>query len=431
MDVIQLFQLYSDHLHRQLLPFWMKAADRSLGGVYTCFDNEGSKLVSNHKYTWSQGRWLWLLARLAIDEQHELIYEDRNELLRMATATADFLKKHVLLDNGNCAYLLTDDGKPLEAFPGSGLDSSFYADCFVVLGFAEYARAIRDESAVNWAYQRYERIAERVSLHDLKCEPYPIPEGYRAHSVSMIMLNVSQVLAEALQEFGHPGIQKVKRDMGLHLQEIMEFFLDAQTDTIRELIPEREQDHDTRLARHLNPGHALECMWFVMDAAEALGQDDYVHKATQVIGQSFDMGWDEEYGGLLRFVDRDGGKPRGREAGSRYEQLIADTWDMKLWWPHSEALYALLRAYYASRDRQFLDRYQKLHDYVFQTFPNGDKSIGEWIQIRDRQGKPMQKLVALPVKDPYHIIRNVILIMELLSDKMKDMGLSLRGEGHV
>src|SRR5690606_33650820 len=98
-----------------------------------------------------------------------------------------------------------------------------------------------------------------------------------------------------LQEFGHPGIQKVKRDMGLHLQEIMEFFLDAQTDTIRELIPEREQDHDTRLARHLNPGHALECMWFVMDAAEALGQDDYVHKATQVIGQSFDMGWDEEY----------------------------------------------------------------------------------------------------------------------------------------
>ena len=32
----------------------------------------------------------------------------------------------------------------------------------------------------------------------------------------------------------------------------------------------------------------------------------------------------------------------------------------------------------------------------------------------DRQGKPEQKVVALPVKDPFHIIRNVALIIELL-----------------
>jgi len=30
---------------------------------------------------------------------------------------------------------------------------------------------------------------------------------------------------------------------------------------------------------------------------------------------------------------------------------------------------------------------------------------GEWVQIRDRAGKPEDKVVALPVKDPYHITR--------------------------
>lgn len=47
-------------------------------------------------------------------------------------------------------------------------------------------------------------------------------------------------------------------------------------------------------------------------------------------------------------------------------------------------------------------------------FPNTDKGIGEWIQIRDRFGQPEEKLVALPVKDPYHILRNMLLLTELL-----------------
>ena len=53
---------------------------------------------------------------------------------------------------------------------------------------------------------------------------------------------------------------------------------------------------------------------------------------------------------------------------------------------------------------------------MFQTFPNENKEIGEWIQIRDRKGKPIQKVVALPVKDPFHIIRNYLFILKLLEE---------------
>jgi len=78
-------------------------------------------------------------------------------------------------------------------------------------------------------------------------------------------------------------------------------------------------------------------------------------------------------------------------------------------------LYTTLLSYSLTKDEEFISLYNMAHDYVFKTFPNSDSEIGEWIQIRDRRGEPINKVVALPVKDPYHILRNMILIVELLA----------------
>jgi mannose/cellobiose epimerase-like protein (N-acyl-D-glucosamine 2-epimerase family) len=59
---------------------------------------------------------------------------------------------------------------------------------------------------------------------------------------------------------------------------------------------------------------------------------------------------------------------------------------------------------------------RQVHDYTFATFPNPDRNVGEWIQIRDRQGRPLDKVVGLPVKDPYHLTRNLLLLVELLGE---------------
>ena len=64
----------------------------------------------------------------------------------------------------------------------------------------------------------------------------------------------------------------------------------------------------------------------------------------------------------------------------------------------------------------FSGLFEKIYDYTMKVFPNPDKTVGEWIQIRKRDGSPQDKVVALPVKDPYHIIRNIILLIELLED---------------
>ena len=36
----------------------------------------------------------------------------------------------------------------------------------------------------------------------------------------------------------------------------------------------------------------------------------------------------------------------------------------------------------------------------------------EWLQVRDRNGRPLDRVVALPVKDPFHIARALLLVLE-------------------
>jgi N-acylglucosamine 2-epimerase len=48
------------------------------------------------------------------------------------------------------------------------------------------------------------------------------------------------------------------------------------------------------------------------------------------------------------------------------------------------------------------------------TFPAGPGE--EWIQVRRRDGSPLDATVALPVKDPFHIARSFLLLVELLHD---------------
>ena len=86
--------------------------------------------------------------------------------------------------------------------------------------------------------------------------------------------------------------------------------------------------------------------------------------------------------------------------------------DAKLWWPHTESLYALLLAYEYSREPWCLEWFTRVHDYAFEHYPVA--AHGEWTQRLDRTGKPFSETVALPVKDPFHLPRALILCIDVL-----------------
>lgn len=420
----QLYDFYEDHLKRVLLPFWLRSTDEEDGGYFNCYDNTGANLVSTDKYTWSQGRFVWMYAKLSSMNTGTFSGEERSRFLELAGHGARFLMDHCLLDNGNCTFVMDKKGYPKRNAPGDRYDSSIFADCFVIAGLSKYAAESKDAESLEFARTLYGSVMDRFRSGDYQMAPYPTPEGYKSHNIPMILLNVTQELLEAEESFQGAADQTaasrtglLRDNMKMFLHEITEYFT-REDGVLNEMLASDNSRVDSLLGRYCNPGHTIEDMWFVIHAARKLGLDSYIPKALRTTKKMVELGWDAEYGGLLLFVDQDGGQPHGDVSGIEHTAMVGQirqNWDNKLWWPHSEALYTTLLGYSLTKDDDFLHDYNRIHDYTFRTFPNPDESIGEWIQIRMRSGEPINKVVALPVKDPYHIIRNVVYMIELLS----------------
>ncbi|MFU8888890.1 MAG: AGE family epimerase/isomerase [Trueperaceae bacterium] len=402
---------YRDHLEHAVLPFWLRRADVDLGGVFTCLDNVTGERVSDDKFVWSQARWAWTMAHAARMAARGVLSLSHDLLLDRARTTADFLLRHAFLDDGAVAYLLSADGTKKEFVSGKGHDLSFFADGFVILALTGVARASGDDAYLERALMAYDALRVRLDRGAVRSEPYPLPNGCRAHAWPMIMLNVTQELERALRSVGHPRTEQLVRDGLADMDAVLAF---VRPDGLVQEVACRD-GRDTLLTRHVTPGHAIESMWFVLEQAARHGRDEVIDTAARVIAKSFDAGWDPEHGGLFRYVVPGGPEPTGPADGP-FERLVLETWDTKIWWPHSETLYATLLAESLTGSSAFRDIHDRVHEYTFATFPNPDDGVGEWIQIRDRQGRPLDKVVGLPVKDPYHVTRNLLLLVELLSE---------------
>lgn len=410
-------QFYADHLMNTILPFWMsRAVDAKRGGIFTCFDNSGTHLISRDKYTWSQGRYVWMMARLADLGKRGLIQRTGDPWLEMAAMTVDFLAEHVFLEDGHCAFVMDEHGNPKISDGQTRLDVSIYADCFVALGFLEYARVTGDNQRLDQAWQLYHDVVRRIHSGDYLTEPYPVPDAITVHGLPMILLNLTLEFYDAFSRVNDPRATRAEADVRVYIQDIWRQ-VDVARGVILEHIPKKVETADQwtsrLLCRHIAPGHTAETLWLIMHAARALDDPELLQRCTSILKQTFRLAWDEEHGGLLRFVDMDGGIPSGALVCIPYEAQILETWDMKLWWVHSEFLYAAHVADALTGDDDCARIAQKVHDYTFSTFPNPDRSVGEWLQKRDRLGQPQDKVVALPVKDPYHAVRNLVLSIEL------------------
>lgn len=410
MDKKYLYDFYVSQIQDNFMPYWIKFFDNEKGGILNCINNNGDVKLSDNKFTWSQGRYLWVVSKLYELNLDGTFPELNNDvLLDHMNKTYEFIKKYSIYDDHICCYLLDREGRKLIDKKTNRYDASIFADCFVSLGMSEYIRVLKKEEELDVAKSLYKSIIDRIERNDFLTEPYPIPEGYVNHSIPMILLNTTFEYIKMLQKLGINYDEEVKRG-NTYVEKILNGFYD--NGLIREFISNDENFGKRLLDRHINPGHTLEDLWFLVEFLTEFGDlNKYLNQIILISQKTFNMGWDNEFGGLFRFVDKDGGAPKGVSGGSDYEKLILDTYDMKLWWPHSEILYVFLLLYDLSGNESMLENYKKSYEYVFNTFPN--KEIGEWIQIRRRDGSPEEKLVALPVKDPFHIMRNFIKIVEL------------------
>ncbi len=380
---VDLQAIYRAELLERSIPFWLKhAIDRQNGGILTCISDEG-QVLSTDKYMWSQLRAIWTFSAL-----YNRI-EARPEWLNTARHIFEFVKKHGRDEAGQWVFAVDKNGHTLQGA------TSIYADGFAIYGLTELARATGDQKAIAQALETYHNVQRRLAKPgSYQTAPYPLPEGVKAHGISMIFSHAFNELGQFL------GDEQIIEASLHHAAEVMDVYRRPERQMLFEFVSLDNALLNTPRGRAIVPGHAIESMWFMIHIYRQLGDEARIRQAVEAIKWHIELGWDEEYGGILLALDAEGGRPWWNFA------------DSKIWWPHTEALYALLLAYELSGETWALDWFERVHNYAFTHYPV--LQHGEWTQKLDRRGNKITETVALPVKDPFHLPRSLIYCLDVL-----------------
>ena len=374
-----------DHLVNAVIPFWVRHAVDEDGGINTCIRDDGI-LVNREKLLWSQWRAVWVYSKLFNQ------IEKNTAWLDLAKHVYEFARSHGWDDDvGGWRMRLAHDGSVLEGY------TSVYVDAFAIYGLTEFAKATGWDEPLALARKTAEHVLPRLAMpHDqIPHAPYPIPPGARVHGIPMIFSLVLWELALATDEARY-------RDVAVEMiNDIRDHFYRPGRNMLLERIAADNREYPPPPGTAVVPGHVIEDMWFVIHIARDLGDNARSSEACRLMLRHLELGWDDEYGGIRLAIDADG-----------RDEVGWNVPDSKIWWPHTEALYGMLLGYEHTRDMAFLDWYQKVHDYSFSHYPVPEH--GEWTQNLERDGRPMDKVVCLPVKDPFHLPRALIYCLEVL-----------------
>jgi len=382
-DLKKLAEQYKNELFDNVLPFWMEhSPDNEYGGYFTCLDRDG-KVFDTDKFVWLQGREVWMFSSLYNK------VEKRPEWLEMALQGAQFLLDHGRDPNGAWYFSLNRQGEPLvEAY-------NIFSDCFATMAFGQLSIATGKEEHARIAKDTFEQVLHRSANPKGKySKSVPGTRPLKGFSLPMILCNLSLEMEHLLPK------EMVETTIEQCIKEVMEVFYQEESGLILENVHPDGSFSDSFEGRLLNPGHAIEAMWFVMDLSVRLKRPKLAEKAVKIVLNTLEYGWDQEFGGIFYFLDCKGYPPQQLE------------WDQKLWWVHIETLISLIKGYALTGNPKCLEWFEKVHDYTWSHFP--DPARGEWFGYLNRRGELLLPLKGGKWKGCFHVPRGLFQVWKTL-----------------
>lgn len=387
-DFGKLAMQYRNELLDKVVPFWLnKSQDTECGGYFTCLERDGS-VFDTDKFVWLQGREVWMFATLYNK------VEKRKEWLDCAIQGAEFLKKYGHDGNYNWYFSLTREGKPLIQ------PYNIFSYTFAVIAFGQLAIATGNQEYADIAKKTFDIVLSKVNNpKGIWEKSVPGTRELKSFALPMILCNVALEIEPLLDA------DFLKQTVDTCIHEVMDVFYRPEIGLIVEHLSKDNKMVDCFEGRLLNPGHAIEATWFIMDLGKRLGRPELIDQAVKISLQEINYGWDKEFGGIYYFLDR---------LGRPQQQL---EWDQKLWWVHIESLISMLKGYQLTGNKECLAWFEKVNDYVWSHF--ADPEYPEWYGYLNRRGEVLLSLKGSKWKGCFHVPRGLYQCATMLDQLAK------------
>lgn len=358
--------------------------DEKYGGFFTCLLEDG-KVFDTDKFIWLQARQVWTFSKL----YNEL--SEKKEWLDVALHGAHFLELYGRDQKGFWYFSVNQKGAPLVA------PYNIFSDCFACMAFAQLFKATGKDKYSKIALDTFTKIISRKNSPKGKFEKsISQSRSLKNFALPMILCNLTLEIESLLDA------NLVKETIDTCVSEVVDEFYQKDLGLVLENVRLDGSFSDTMDGRLINPGHAIEAMWFLMDIGVRNNDQNLITKAKDICLQMLEIGWDKDHGGIYYFLD---------SKGYPLQQL---EWDQKLWWVHVEALIATLKGYQLTKDEHCLQWFIKIHDYSWQHF--NDPENGEWFGYLKRDGSPLNQLKGGKWKGCFHVPRGLFYCMNILDE---------------
>ncbi|MCO8124780.1 AGE family epimerase/isomerase [Stieleria sp. TO1_6] len=381
----ELIATYRDGLLNDTLPFWIDhCVDHEQGGFMTSLDRDGT-VIDTDKGVWQQGRFTWLLGELYNNVQ------PCEQWLELAKQGAQFMDAHCFdPSDGRMWFHVTRDGKPIRKRRYA------FSESFAAIAYGELFKATGDQRYAEQAKQTFQRFLDHNLDPHSAAAKFTATRPSRGIGFPMITIATAQELRESV------GLSIAQEWIDRSIADIRQYHLKEDIQCVMETVSATGDIIDHFEGRTLNPGHAIEGAWFIMMEGKLRGDEGLIQTGCQMLDWMWQRGWDNDFGGILYFVD-----VRGLP--------VSEYWhDMKFWWPQNEAIIATLLAFQLTGDSKYAEWHRMIHDWTYNHFPDPDH--GEWFGYLHRDGSISSQLKGNLWKGPFHMPRMQLRCWQLLSE---------------
>jgi N-acylglucosamine 2-epimerase len=386
-------KILKEHLLCDIMPFWEnRCLDREYGGFLTCFDRQGC-LTDNSKYTWFQGRQLYVYSKLFNK------VERRPAWLEHAAWGYNFLIKHAYAGEGRWHFKLDQSGNVLVS------TTSIYSDYHAAQGLAEYmlAAEMKNEEGMQILAETYDRLEKNTTdpgfkdIYENTWSPFFI-----WNDMYLTALNVACIASPIL------GVKRTAPLMDECASKIMNWFARDEYSLVFEAVTRDNKVLLEGEGRFINPGHSFESAWFLFEAGGILNNRKMLERGLQIVDWTYEAAFDKANGGIYSYLDAEGGEPQPLDWHKETNSL----WDDKVWWVNSEALCAFANAFALSGEQKYLKMFENQWNFCKANFH--DSEFGEWYERLNPDGSVKVSDKGTPWKCAFHLARSLIMAIAAL-----------------